>query len=343
MTTNAYEVYDTLEPYTHSVIVVHLPKVALITQDMVKTDKRAALSLAKLHAVGLLEGVWIPPQEVRDLRALVAQRRKMVCMLTMAKNRLNSFLHRCHIKGPDGQTKFKPQNREWWEELPSTPKERFRILSDLDTLEFAGKQVQRIEEALKAEAGQDERVPFLVQLPGIGHTLAITILAAVGDITRFPSAKNLVGYAGLGAKVHFSGEKQITGKITKKGRKDLRFAMVEAANIAVMKHPYWKAMFERLEPIKGRAKTIVIVARKLLVAVWHVLTFEVVDKHADELQVTRMFYSFAYRIGVHNLPDGMSALEYTRHQLDRLGIGVNVDRFKRGSNSHKLPPSTLNV
>ena len=78
----------------HSVTVVHPPHVALISRVRVKTDNKAALILARLHAVGLLEPVWVPPVEVRELRALIAQRAKMVNLSTQAKNRLHALLHR---------------------------------------------------------------------------------------------------------------------------------------------------------------------------------------------------------------------------------------------------------
>ena len=81
------------------------------------------------------------------------------------------------------------------------------------------------------------QVPFLVQLPGLGVLSALRILAAIGEITRFPSAKHLVGYAGLGASVHQSGATDRGGRITKQGRSDLRGVMVEAAWVAVEHHP----------------------------------------------------------------------------------------------------------
>lgn len=90
VTTNAYEVYDALRPLVHSVTMVHPPHVALVTQVQVKTDEKAALALAKLLAAGLLEGVWVPPDDVRDLRALISDRRKLVAMRTQTKNRLHS-------------------------------------------------------------------------------------------------------------------------------------------------------------------------------------------------------------------------------------------------------------
>ena len=104
---------------------------------------------------------------------------------------------------------------------------------------------------------------MLIQLPGVGKLLAVTILAAIGDISRFPCAKKLVGYAGLGASVHDSGERRTTGRITKTGRRDLRRAMVEAANSAARSHPHWQKELARLEPRLGRSKAVVAIARSL--------------------------------------------------------------------------------
>jgi transposase len=340
MTTNAYLFYDTLVPYTHLVIVVHPPNVPEVTNARVKTDKKAANTLAKLLATGMLKGkeVWIPPYEVRDLRALVAHREKMVHLSTAAKNRLHSLEHRKHLELPDNP--FSPDQRTWWENLELSTTEKLLVLSDLDTLVFAQKQVEQIEESLKQQSTQDERIPLLVQLPGVGILTAMTILAAIGDISRFPNAKKLVGYAGLGTSVHDSGMTHTHGRITKAGRKDLRRAMVNAANNAIENHPYWKAQFDRLEPRLGRQKTIVAIARKLLVAAWHVLTKQVADRFSTPEIVANRFMNYAYGVRVRNLPNRQPAAAFTRTQLDRLGIGKDLQKIRHRSRAVQLPLST---
>jgi transposase len=339
MTTNAYQFYDTLLPHVESVLVVHPAHVALVSNVQVKTDKKAALALAQLHAVGMLTGVWIPPHPVRDLRALIAQREKMVRLSTIAKNRLHALLHRKHLTLPEKP--FAPEQRSWWESLPLSATEQLLVRSDFDTLEFAQRQVEQVETYLKQESAQDKRMPLLIQLPGVAMLTAITILAAIGDITRFPTAKKLVGYAGLGTRVHDSGMTHTSGRITKTGRRDLRRAMVNAANTAVEHHAHWKQEFERLEPHLGRSKAIVAIARKLLVAVWHVLSQQGADRFADPSNVASAFYRYAYRVGVKNLPEKQSALAFTRTQLDRLGIGMDLQEIPWGSQHPKLPPSKL--
>jgi hypothetical protein len=184
-------------------------------------------------------------------------------------------------------------------------------------------------------------VPLLVQIPGIGFINAVTILAAIGEIGRFPSANHLVGYAGLGMKVHDSGQLQWRGRITKMGRRDLRRAMVEAAQSAVRHHDHWKAEYQRLCQQTAKKKAKVAIARKLLVTVWHTLTKDEVDRFATPQQVACAFFGLAYKLRVKNLPDGMSALQYTRHHLDRLGIGQELTHIPWGSKTFKLPPSQL--
>ncbi len=112
MSTNAFQLYDDLSPHVHSVTLVHPPEVKLITRAQVMTDKKAALILARLHAKGLLSSVWVPPLEVRDRRALVAHRAKMVRLSTQAKNRLHSILHRHHLPPPEGDL-FSARQHDW--------------------------------------------------------------------------------------------------------------------------------------------------------------------------------------------------------------------------------------
>ena len=340
-TTNAFQLYDDLFPHVHSVTVVHPPHVSLITRAQVMTDKIAARTLAKLHAVGLLPSIWVPPLAVRDQRALVAQRTKMVRLSTQAKNRLHAVLHRHHLLPPAGKL-FEPEMHEWWLDLEVSALERARIQCDLDTLVFAQGQIEHLEEVMVALAVQDERVLLLLQLPGVGLITAITLLAAIGDITRFPLAKHLVGYSGLGARVHDSGQTRRTGRITKAGRRDIRGAMVETAHTAVRSHPHWQAELERLEPRLGKNKAIVAIARKLLVAVWHILSKDCADRFADPERVARKLLNHAYRLGRARRPQGQTAAQYVRQQLDRLGLGTELTAIPLGKTRRiVLPPSQL--
>jgi len=342
MTTNTWEVHDLLVDHVLSVTVVHPPHVKLIVRAQAMTDGKAALVLARLHAAGLLPGIWVPPQEVRELRALVAQRDKMRRFAAVAKNRLQNALHRHHILPPKGHA-FAKKNRSFWEGLDLPPVEKSILLSDLETLDFAEGQKKTLETELGKLAAADDRVPLLVQMSGIGLLNAMAILAAIGDIKRFLSAQKLVSYAGLYPRYHQSGMSYSSGRLVSMGRRDLRWAMVEAALIASQHSPHWKKVHKRLAPRIGSKKALVAIARKMLIAVWHILTEEKTDKYAVPEKVAATFFRHAYRVGVKNLPHGMSALEYTRHNLDRLEIGENLTKLRWGSKTFNLPPSKLKV
>ena len=182
----------------------------------------------------------------------------------------------------------------------------------------------------------------LIHLPGFGVVTALTVVAAIGEIARFEDAKHLVGYAGLGARIHDFGLTTRTGRITKAGRRDLRCALVEAAQVAAISHPHWKAELARLEPRLGRNKAIVAIARKLLVAVWFVLAQGVADCHAQPQIVARKLMRFAYKVGKHNRPANQSAGQFIRQQLDTLQIGGDLTAIPWGTKKPiRLPPSTL--
>jgi len=341
MTGNTWQIHDELVSHAQSVTVVHPPHVSLIVRAQVMNDKIAAMQLARLHAKGLLVSIWVPPQEIRDLRTLTAQRHKMAQLKTQAKCRLQATLHRYHILPPEDVKLFSKDNEMWWKELPVSTLEKVRIASDLATLAFAEGQIQSLEKQMAEWAAKEADVTRMMQVTGIGLVTSITLMAAIGDIRRFPSANQLVGYSGLGAKVHDSGMTTRTGGITKAGRKDIRAALVEAAQTAVIHDPHWKAELKRLEPRIGRSKAIVAIARKLLVVVWHLLSKHVLVHEADSDRLARKFLEFAYSMGKEER--GKSAQEFVRERLDLLGIGEEMEFIRQGRRRIPLHKSNLPV
>ena len=340
MTTNTWQLYDELVVYAGSVLVVHPPHVALITRSQVMNDKIAASILARLLAKGLLVGIWVPPQEIREMRGLVAQRRKMTNLATQAKNRLHAVLQRHHLAPPEGNL-FGASNQAWWQSLSIGKLEKLNLESDLDTLQFAEKQVNRMTEIMEGMAVEQEPIGRLLHLPGFGVVTAVTVWAAIGDIRRFAEPKYLVGYAGLGTRVHDSGMTMRSGKITKAGRRDLRTVLIEAAQAAASSHPHWQAELTRLEPRLGHNKAIVAIARKLLIAVWHVLAQKQTDRFVEPEKVSQKLLRFAYDVGKRNRA-GLSAAQFVRQRLDALQIGQELTSIAWGSKKPiPLPPSTV--
>jgi len=336
-TTNAWTIYDQLVGLVARVVVAHPAKVKLIAEARVKTDKVDVLTLAKLLRADMLPEVWVPPMHVRDLRALLSHRRRLVALQTTAKNRLHSVLHRLNLKPPAGDL-FARKQREWWKELELSATERLRVEQDLATLEHIRPQIEEVDDELRHLSTSEqwaEQVPYLVQLPGIGLLTAMTILGAIGDVTRFGAAKQLVGYAGLGAGVHASGKTHRDKGITKQGRRDLRFVLVEAARVAVQTHPYWKREFVRLTTRIGEHKAVVAIARKLLIVVWHVLLAKSADRRADAEQVAFKLMVWSWKL-TDEQRGGLSSRQFIRMHLIRLGLGAELTHITRGGTRRPL-------
>jgi transposase len=337
-TSNAWHLYEMLVPLVASVTVANPIQVALIAKSRVKTDPRDALTLARLLAAGMLPSVWVPPVEVRELRALSGHRRRLIKQRTQARNRLRAVLFTHNLFPPPGEA-FAPGNRGWWEGLDLPASEKLRVRHDLSILDSLEPLIKQVEAELVRQSSLEpwtEQAAFLVQLPGIGVHNAMLLLGAIGDIRRFDAPHKLVGYAGLGARVHSSGEEHYGGRITKQGRRDIRSTMVEAAWVAVGSHPYWKEVFDRLAVRVGRPKAIVAVARKLLVVVWHVLTNQVADREAITEQVAGKFLEWSWKLGRVNRA-GLTAGGFIRRELRRLQLGDNLSVIRRGQRKFPIP------
>ena len=230
-TSNAWEIYDLIAPLVRKIVVANPLKVGQIAGAKVKTDRLDVERLLTLLIADIVPEVWVPPDHVRDLRSLISHRWRIQKQITMTKNRLQSFIHRFNLLPPEGKL-FSEDNRSWWEEQEFSTMVRLQIEQDLLLMEHLTDHKEVIHQELACLSNRTpwaEDVVFLMQVPGLGIVLSMTVLSAIGDISRFEHAKNLVGYAGLGAGVHDSGLKHQGKGITKAGRKELRWAMVEAA------------------------------------------------------------------------------------------------------------------
>jgi transposase len=288
-TINAWTIHDLLAPLVAEVQVAHPLLVKLISAARVKTDTRDTLHLARLLAAGLIPQVWVPPLAVRELRALVAHRARLVGQRTQATNRLHSVLISHNLAPPEAEA--------GWATLPLTPLEALRVQQDRQVVSSLTTLIHSVDQELTTLRVVDPWAgPMSYGLPisGVGIITGMTILAAIGEITRFPSAAKLVGYSGLGASVHASGQTFQTGKITKQGRRELRTALIEIAWSAVRHDPVWKARFEHLAARKGAGKAIVAIARKLFVVIWHVLTHQVAARQADPVRIIRKLWRVGY-------------------------------------------------
>jgi transposase len=327
-TTNAWFVYDLLEPLAEKVLVANPIKVKQIAQARVKTDIRDTLILARLLAANMIPVIWVPPVEVRNLRYLLSQRRHLIGMHTQTVNRMHSVAHRHHLNHPKGK-RFNEQNTGWQKDAELSETEQFQLELDMCTKKHLDEQAGKITEKLARmshEKPWSDSMMYLMQLPGFGVITGMTVLAAIGEIERFENFKKLSSYSGLTPGMEQSGVKKRGKGITKEGRKDLRWALVEVAQRAVKSDPLWSRRFEELCRRMHRNQAIVVIAHRLLELVWYVLTRKQSYRHFSDERIAYKYLTWAWQLSETDR-DGLTRQQFARYYLMRLGIGHDLERI----------------
>lgn len=266
--------YDWLERVENVVEVqlAHPFGVRAIAAAQVKTDRIDARMLGQLLRVGLIPRAYIPGRQTRQLREAVRQRLFLVRLRTMVKNRIHAMLDRYHAVPPPVSDLFGKRGRNYLGklELPGLAQELLR--QDLRLLEILGSEVRLTEKLLAKALQGDPRVGLLMTIPGLGVLLATVVALEIDRIDRFVSPSKLVSYAGLGPTTYSSGGKTSHGGLMKMSNKWLRWALVEAAWVAVRHDPYFRHQFGLRYRSKGAKTAIIAVARRLAEVIWYVLS-----------------------------------------------------------------------
>ncbi|MGB9876215.1 MAG: IS110 family transposase [bacterium] len=275
---NTFYLANQLKPYVDKVIVVVPEK----QKDGIKTDKRDAERIAKSLAMGTYKPCWLPPLPIGELRCVMHHIYNLTKDGARARNRVRAFLWREGIILKSKDLSTKKGEEEINEILRNLPQHKAKILSDyLDDWQRAKEKLQDKENELLELAKDDYFVQLLMTVYGINVRSAFYILAEIGDIFRFPSPRQLARYAGLVPTVQQSGKHCYTGRITKAGRKVLRWVMVQIANNAIRQEGPLRDFYLKLANRKGHNKAIVACARKLLCIIWHMLTRGEIYRNCD--------------------------------------------------------------
>ncbi|WP_282611295.1 IS110 family transposase [Pelagibius sp. Alg239-R121] len=271
-TGNTSAIVRILSPFVRRVVIANPLLVRAIAWAKVKTDKIDAAVLAKLHASGFLPEVWMPDEETETLRRVVAERAQLVSQMTRLKNRIHSVLH-ANLIPPYGGALFSKRGRTWLEAQPLAEDQQRLVLRHAGELDRLANELAQIDKSLALTALQEPRVKRLMTITGVNVTVALSIVAAIGDIARFPSPEKLVSYFGLNPRVRQSGDKPAYhGRITKQGRSHARSMLVEAAWVISRAPGPLRAFFIRIRDKRGKQVAAVATARKLSVIIWHLLT-----------------------------------------------------------------------
>jgi transposase len=214
----AMEIARILRPHVARVVVANAQDVRAISHARVKSDRFDARTLAELLAAGMLDSVWIATPEIQALRRRVARRAALVRQRTRAKNEVHATLARCLLGRAPVTDLFGVDGRAWLQSQTLGLEEHETITGCLRQIDFLDVEVAAIDRQLAQWAVSSPEAKRLMTIPGIGAGVAVTLLAAIGDIARFPTARHLVAYLGLDPKVRQSGEEAPRhGHISKRG------------------------------------------------------------------------------------------------------------------------------
>jgi transposase len=272
-TGNALEIARVLEPFVSEVVIANPMHVRAISHAKVKNDQFDARTLAELLAADLVPRVWIGDEQTRVLRRLTGRRAQLVRARTRPKNEIAAVLVR-NLKGrPPASDPFGTQGRAWLSELELPADEHDTVQACLRQIDFLSSEIAHVDRQLAERALQSPEIKRLMTIPGVGVTTAATMVAAIGDIHRFPSAKRLVGYLGLDPRIRQSGQSPTRqGRISKQGSSSCRHVLVEASWSAIKTPGPLRAFYQRVRQRRGTQVAIVATARKLASLAWQLLT-----------------------------------------------------------------------
>jgi transposase len=271
-TGNAMAVVRVLSPFVARVIVANPLQVKAIAHAHVKTDKIDAGVLASLRAADFLPEIWLPDAETERLRRLVARRNQVVRHRTQIKNEVHSILHAHLIPPCPHADLFGRLGRTWLARQVMPDDERGAIERHLRELDRLGEDLDILDRDIAQGAIDDPAVKRLLTITGVNLIVAAGLIAAIGDVRRFPDPQKLVSYVGLNPRVRQSGLGFAQhGRISKRGRSHARAMLVEAAWAASKAPGPLRAFFLRIRARRGHQIAAVAVARKLAVLCWHLL------------------------------------------------------------------------
>lgn len=265
-------IYDSLIDCVDDIKVANPSKMTWIYRTTKKNDRIDARKMAVLLSIGEIPSVYMPSREVRQWRQTILHRKKIVCKVVQAKNRIRATLKsQGHSKPANGGGWWKKSNRLWMRDICEqsigiSDLWHMHLCNLLDELELLEGQLERVTGYLDSYLDTKSAGKLLMSIPGVGARTSEAVLAYTDDVQRFGSYKQYCSYFGLTPKLDESGSCRRIGHISKHGPSVVRWLICEGSWMVIRKSKGLRAFYERvMGGQKGRKKiAIVAVSRKLL-------------------------------------------------------------------------------
>jgi transposase len=273
--------------------------------DRVKTDRRDATKLARSYRSGDLTPVWVPDAAHEALRDLVRAREAAKNDQLRARHRLQKFLLRRGVGAPEGVKSWTEKHLKWVKglrfEQPAQEATRIDYIGEVD---HARDRIERLERAIDeginhAPQQMREVISALQALRGIAKMTAVTVVAELGEISRFEKATQLMGYSGAVPREHSSGMSIKRGAITKTGNAHLRRVLVEASWAYQHRPSLFQELRRRQQGLDEEIKSIAWKAQHRLNSRYRKLVARGKCKSLAVTAIARELLGFIWAIGTH--------------------------------------------
>ncbi len=265
--------YDLLKEYCPEVVVVNAGAFKVITQSHKKTDRIDAQRLAEGLLRGDLPDVWVPDRETRADRRLVSFVHYASQAVTAIKGRIRGLLLSQRLECPHSNV-LSTDAKEWLDAAKPQmdPDAQLMLRMLLEQAEVLLKQRAELDLKVKQRAERYPDAAIVQSVPGFGPLTGLTVLCAVGEISRFNSPEKLASYLGVCTSIRQSGKSCVMGPMTKRGNVHVRWLLAQALLHLHRKDAKARARYARLKRKKHRGVARGAMMRWLTTVLWHVWT-----------------------------------------------------------------------
>ena len=293
-----YTLYQSLTAMGMDCQVVAPPR-----NEKIKTDRRDALRLARLLRAGELVEVWVPDQEQEAVRDLCRCRADFKAQQQKLRQQLNAFVLRHGHHWPTNWKRWTQKHLEWLESLDFSYEYQAEVRDEyIAAVRLSSSRMTDLDEKLSQVLRGWSWAPLansLMALRGFDQLSAVTLLSELGDISRFGSPNQLMGYLGLVPCVYSSGAHRRTGGVTQAGNRHARQVLVESAWCYRFPARQTAYMNRKAEGASAYAQAIAWKAQKRLCGRYRKLIAEGKNQKVVCVAIARELTGFVWDIVCH--------------------------------------------
>jgi len=301
-----YSIYRQIIALGHDCQVIAPSLVPNRPGDRVKTDRRDAGKLARALRSGDLTAVWVPDEEQEAMRDLTRTRNDFKALERKTRQQLNAYVLRHGHAWPSNRTRWTQTHYHWLESLKFPHDWQQVVLQEyIDAVRETSQRVTDISAQMDRVLPQWSLAPVvdaLIALRGIDKLAAMVLLAELGDISRFESPRQLMGFLGLVPSEHTSGSRRRQGAITKTGNSHARRMLVECAWSYRFPARQTMHLKRKAKNAPDEARAIAWKAQKRLCGRYQSLLLAGKNTKQTTVAIARELVGFIWDIACHEMP-----------------------------------------